>query len=316
MPESFFTPLFDEVRQHTGLVAAAVYGVVWRYCQMSEHVCFASLETMARQAGVGRRTVMRGLAFLEEEGWIIDLTPERRNATHVYQITSRLGHSGETPGDCSTADGGRGVTESRPAVTGNHSGSDKESLPAVTERRPGTTASRFGSDKESFTAVTGNHSRVTESHPGSNTESLPAVTQSHSTVTESHPAGPESHAGSDTEALPAVTESHLNQTLKRDFLTDESETQEEVVLPEWRYLLEIFENQFGYNNQFTNCLRKTRPLGYEGDRLLVAVPDAAQADLLNARIASTVSRMLPGIRAGPEARVWFVAGPDPPSEDA
>jgi len=294
MPESFFTPLFDEVRQHTGLVAAAVYGVVWRYCQMSEHVCFASLETMARQAGVGRRTVMRGLAFLEEEGWIIDLTPERRNATHVYQITSRLGHSGETPGDCSTADGGRGVTESRPAVTGNHSGSDKESLPAVTERRLAVTAS----------------------HSGSDTESLPPVTQSHSTVTESHPAGPESHAGSDTEALPAVTESHLNQTLKRDFLTDESETQEEVVLPEWRQMLVIFENQFGYNNQFTNCLRKTRPLGYEGDRLLVAVPDAAQADLLNARIASTVSRMLPGIRAGPEARVWFVAGPDPPGADA
>lgn len=301
MPESFFTPLFDEVRQHTGLVAAAVYGVVWRYCQMSEHVCFASLETMARQAGVGRRTVMRGLAFLEEGGWIIDLTPERRNATHVYQITSRLGHSGEIPGDCSTADGGRGVTEGRPAVTGNQTGSNKDSLPAVTanhsrltERRPGVTASHSGSDRES----------------------LPAVTQSHSTVTESHPAGPESHAGSDTEALPAVTESHLNQTLKRDFLTDESETQEEVVLPEWRYLLEIFENQFGYNNQFTNCLRKTRPLGYEGDRLLVAVPDAAQADLLNARIASTVSRMLPGIRDGPEARVWFVARPDPPGEDA
>ena len=43
--------------QEVGLIPAAVYGVVWRYCQGEKRVCYASLETMAEKLGINAATV-------------------------------------------------------------------------------------------------------------------------------------------------------------------------------------------------------------------------------------------------------------------
>jgi hypothetical protein len=127
-----FTPIFDEVCQHAGLVSAAVYGVVWRYCQMSEHVCYATLANIGLQAGVNRRTAVRSLAALEQQGWIVDLTPTYRNVPHVYQVTNRLAQSEPFPAPADPP----AVTPAPSAVTDSPSGDDTLSPQAVTHTHP------------------------------------------------------------------------------------------------------------------------------------------------------------------------------------
>jgi hypothetical protein len=82
-----FTPVIDVLVQETGLITAAVYGVVWRYCQMEEGVCRASVARMARRLGIGRQTVHRHLKRLCELGYLEDTTPGRKCRPHVYRDT-------------------------------------------------------------------------------------------------------------------------------------------------------------------------------------------------------------------------------------
>ena len=84
-----FTPVIDVVANELGLVPAAVYGVVWRYCQGERRVCYASLDTMAEQLGVGRSTVQRHLQALCDAGYLEDTTPDLRNKPHTYRDTGR-----------------------------------------------------------------------------------------------------------------------------------------------------------------------------------------------------------------------------------
>jgi hypothetical protein len=167
-----FTPIFDEVCQHTGLIPAAVYGVVWRCCQMSDHVCYASLETIGLQAGVSKRTVIRALVVLEEQAWIVDLTPTYRNASHVYQVTQRLAPSqpapanptppacpspladkpprgSDSPSPHAVPDSQPALPDSQPAVTPGHPRSDSLSSPAVTHSHLNQTLPRDSSRNES-----------------------------------------------------------------------------------------------------------------------------------------------------------------------
>lgn len=91
-----FTPVFDTVagavvgNKKMGLVGAAVYGIVWRHCQMRRKVCDAAIETMADQLGVSRKTVQRHLKGLCDLGYINDLTPDRRNGPHTYITTDKV----------------------------------------------------------------------------------------------------------------------------------------------------------------------------------------------------------------------------------
>jgi hypothetical protein len=85
-----FTPLFDVIAEKYGMVRAAVFGKVWRYCQMHNRVCRAKLETLADGLGVDRATVKRHLDGLCEDGYLEDKTPDLRNRPHVYRDTGKV----------------------------------------------------------------------------------------------------------------------------------------------------------------------------------------------------------------------------------
>jgi len=86
MPQ--FTPLFDWIIELHGLTTAAVYGAIWRYCQMPGGVCFASADKIAARAGLKLRATNDKIKFLVEEGIIEDLTPDLRNRPHRYQLNA------------------------------------------------------------------------------------------------------------------------------------------------------------------------------------------------------------------------------------
>jgi len=90
-----FTPIIDSVAQDVGLIQAAVYGIVWRHCEMDDHICRASVGRMADLLGVSENTVRRHLNALVEAGYIIDTTPDRRNAPHVYKDARKAKIEGE-----------------------------------------------------------------------------------------------------------------------------------------------------------------------------------------------------------------------------
>ena len=86
---SGFTPLFDDVVSDVGLSDAAVFGKIWRYCQMKDNVCTASQERMAEELGISRRTIMRSIAKLIEHGYIEDRTPNLIGGTHTLVDTGK-----------------------------------------------------------------------------------------------------------------------------------------------------------------------------------------------------------------------------------
>lgn len=79
-----FTPVIDQLVQETSLVTAVVFGVVWRYCQMQDRVCKASIDTLAERVGINRRTMERHLKTLCSKGYLIKI----KNPGHpnVYQV--------------------------------------------------------------------------------------------------------------------------------------------------------------------------------------------------------------------------------------
>src|SRR5512146_3125868 len=83
--ESTFTMIYDLVAKEHGLVTAAVYGVVHRYCLMREGVCRASTRRIGELIGLSHYTVQRELWYLDSIGYICDTTPGKRNKPHVYK---------------------------------------------------------------------------------------------------------------------------------------------------------------------------------------------------------------------------------------
>ena len=158
-----FTPVIDALAQELSTFHALVYGVVWRFCQMDDEVCTASTETLARMIGISRRTVWRYLKDLCEQGYLRDLTPDRRNVPHVYQDTGKAKILGLV----------EGVVEEDETVAERHSAGEVEGE---------TVAQGHSSDNDGDQTVAESHSTVAERH------SLPE------TVAESHSnCGRESH---------------------------------------------------------------------------------------------------------------------------
>lgn len=88
---SGFTPLFDAVvQQYKDETRAAVHGAMWRFCQMEDGVCKASLSTIADMLGISPATVMRHAEALCEDGYFTDLTPDLKNRPHVYADTGKV----------------------------------------------------------------------------------------------------------------------------------------------------------------------------------------------------------------------------------
>ncbi len=78
-----FTPLIDAVVADAGLTEALVYGMVWRYCRMSDGICRASTTTIGNRLSLSRRTVQRSLTRLVELGYLEDKTPNLKNRPHI-----------------------------------------------------------------------------------------------------------------------------------------------------------------------------------------------------------------------------------------
>lgn len=86
-----FTPLIDSLSKEIGVIGAAVFGRMWRYCQMENGICHASLTTIASELGVSIRTVIRYSDELVTLGYLKDLTPDLRNKPHMYADTGKAG---------------------------------------------------------------------------------------------------------------------------------------------------------------------------------------------------------------------------------
>lgn len=85
-----FTVVPDLLVNRYSLITAAVWGVMWRFCQMENHVCQAALETIGERLGIDRSTVMRHIENLVADGWMEDKTPGLRNRPHTYADTGKL----------------------------------------------------------------------------------------------------------------------------------------------------------------------------------------------------------------------------------
>lgn len=85
-----FTPVIDAIVDDLGLMPAVVFGRIWRYCQMEDKECSASLERIAGEIGVSRKTVQRYTKELCEAGYLVDTTPNRRNRPHRYKDAGKV----------------------------------------------------------------------------------------------------------------------------------------------------------------------------------------------------------------------------------
>jgi DnaD/phage-associated family protein len=87
---SGFTLCPDELVEKYSHTTALVWGKVWRYCQMKDGVCKASIDRIAKELGLSDVTIGKHIKLLEEGTYIKDLTPDVRNKPHEYIDTGRL----------------------------------------------------------------------------------------------------------------------------------------------------------------------------------------------------------------------------------
>ncbi len=88
-----WTPMIDSLvlDPKYGLKGAAVFGVVWRHCQMRDGVCNASLDRMGELVGIKTRdTIIKYLKRLVKDGYLIDTTPGIKNIPHTYKDAGKL----------------------------------------------------------------------------------------------------------------------------------------------------------------------------------------------------------------------------------
>jgi DNA-binding Lrp family transcriptional regulator len=88
-----WTPIIDtlSVDPKYGLQGAAVFGVVWRHCQMRDGVCKASQETLGELIGINSRTTLnKYLKRLVKDGYLIDTTPKIKHKPHIYMDAGKL----------------------------------------------------------------------------------------------------------------------------------------------------------------------------------------------------------------------------------
>jgi len=87
---SGFTPAPDTLVEKFGHTTALVWGKVWRYSQMADGVCRASILRLCGELGISDKTMARHILILEANGYISDSTPTLRNEPHIYKVTSKL----------------------------------------------------------------------------------------------------------------------------------------------------------------------------------------------------------------------------------
>lgn len=88
-----WTPIIDTlaIDPKYGLKGAAIFGVVWRHCQMKDGVCKASLDTLGELIGITTRTtVIKYLKRLVKDGYLLDTTPGLKHRPHIYKDAGKL----------------------------------------------------------------------------------------------------------------------------------------------------------------------------------------------------------------------------------
>jgi hypothetical protein len=86
-----FTPLMDSMIRKYGVMTAAVFGRVWRYCLGENKVCNAAISTIADELNLSYATTLRHVKILVKDGYLDDLSPNLRNHPHTYRDTGKAG---------------------------------------------------------------------------------------------------------------------------------------------------------------------------------------------------------------------------------
>ncbi len=87
---SGFTPCPDILVEKYSHTTALVWGKIWRYCQMKDGVCRASIQRLANELGLSDVTLEKHIKLLEKDGYVKDLTPDVRHKPHEYEDTGKL----------------------------------------------------------------------------------------------------------------------------------------------------------------------------------------------------------------------------------
>ena len=87
---SGFTPCPDVLVKLYSHTTALVWGKVWRYSQMADGVCKASILRIAEEMNVAPNTISKHIEILEADGYVKDLTPDVRNKPHEYIDTGKI----------------------------------------------------------------------------------------------------------------------------------------------------------------------------------------------------------------------------------
>lgn len=122
-----WTPLIDILVANHSLVRAAVFGRIWRYCEMSEGECRAPLKKIANRLGISYRTVLRHIKALVDDGYLEDLTPDLRNRPHRYRETGKAGIRVKIEAFPTRSESPSTMTLSQSAMTESPTGSDSKS---------------------------------------------------------------------------------------------------------------------------------------------------------------------------------------------
>lgn len=135
-----FTPTVNILISHYGkrnILACLVFGQVWCYSNMQDGVCKASIPTMAKNLSCNYDTVLNWLKVLVNDGFIVDLTPDKDRSAHEYIVTDKIWELKSTPTigvDGSTPT--NGVEDKLLQPTGQTTPMVRESTPTVRETTP------------------------------------------------------------------------------------------------------------------------------------------------------------------------------------
>lgn len=84
-----FVPLIDEIAMETNIYPAYIYGLMWinrnSYNQFDH-----PLDKLPERVNASRSTVRKWVKWLCDNQYIQDLTPDRKNQHHVYQLTDKI----------------------------------------------------------------------------------------------------------------------------------------------------------------------------------------------------------------------------------
>lgn len=114
---SGFVPVFDVlVEFYQDHITALVFGRRWQYCRMEDGVCRASLSRIAKDLHLDGATIMRHTEKLVKDGYLIDMTPDRKNRPHVYADAGRVvmkSHFGVAQNNTGIAQNNTGIAQSQ-----------------------------------------------------------------------------------------------------------------------------------------------------------------------------------------------------------